>query len=192
MGFSFGGIIIDHDFTQDVRKAQGLALDKVSYKVILEACLAALREIDVEAFAEDLLIDFSEATKNRFWDYAVATVNGKTLIINKFLGTVQESGGEVFKRCSKRGAVLAFHIDDGSGTYMFSLYRDGERVRYRSFGHGLSDDEGALLPGEPMEVGAEKESGDTTQGKVINAFLGQELFSLFELEMVHLKAKDDD
>ncbi|AGC47779.1 hypothetical protein MYSTI_06506 [Myxococcus stipitatus DSM 14675] len=185
MGWNFGGIIIDHDFTRDVRKAQE------PFEVLREAGLAALRAIGVGAVAHDEPIDLDEATKNMFWDHAVAVVHGKTLVMGKFLGMEQEAWVDEFSECSKHGAVLAYHFDDSSGTYMFSLFRDGERVRFRSFGNGLCDDEGELIPGEPMEAGEEwQESGYDTQSNVIEAFLGQNFFSLsFEMKMVHLEVK---
>ncbi|QSQ13396.1 hypothetical protein [Myxococcus landrumensis] len=185
MGWNFGGIIIDHDFTQDVRKTD------VPFEVMREAGLAALRELGIEASSQEAFIDLEEATKSMFWDHAVTTFRGKTLVMGKFLGMEQESMVSQFSRCSKRGAVLAYHFDDGSETYMFSLFRDGRRVRFRSIGHGLSDDEGELLPGEPMEVGEERdEDGHSTQKKVIEAFLGQNLFTLFDdLKLVHFVPK---
>ncbi|MCY1077112.1 hypothetical protein [Archangium lansingense] len=40
-----------------------------------------------------------------------------------------------FEACSrKHGPVFVFWFDDPSGTYMFSLFRNGERVRFRSRG----------------------------------------------------------
>ncbi|WP_338864067.1 hypothetical protein [Myxococcus stipitatus] len=185
MGWNFGGIIIDHDFTQDVRKSED------PFEVLREAGVAALKAIDVEAFAHDEPIDLLGATKDQFWDHAVAIVHGKTLVMGKFLGMEQEAWVDEFSECSKRGAVLAYHFNDASGTYIFSLFRDGERVRFRSFGPGLSDDEGELIPGEPMEAGEEwDEHGYGTQSNVIEAFLGQDFFTLsFEMKMVHFVPK---
>ncbi|WP_342375876.1 hypothetical protein NVS55_31985 [Myxococcus stipitatus] len=186
MGWNFGGIIIDHDFTQDVGKSED------PFEVLREAGVAALSAIGVEAFAHDAPISLYEATKIMFWDHAVAIVHGKTLVMGKFLGMEQEAWVRKFSACSKHGAVLAYHFDDSSGTYMFSLFRDGERVRFRSFGNGLADDEGELIPGEPMEAGQEwQEHGYDTQSNVIEAFLGQNFFRLsFEMEMAHLEVKD--
>jgi hypothetical protein len=48
----------------------------------------------------------------------------------------------------KRGPTLIFWINDASGSYMFSLFKQGARVRFFSSGPGLSDDEGEPLPAE--------------------------------------------
>ncbi|ATB37886.1 hypothetical protein CYFUS_003311 [Cystobacter fuscus] len=85
-----------------------------------------------------------------------------------------------FEACSrKHGPVFVFWFDDPSGTYMFSLFRNGERVRLRNWGECMSDDEVEPLPGEPAKATHPFEH----QMAALEAFVGRSFHDLREVKM---------
>lgn len=164
MGWNFGGAVIDFDFRSVVETDLDPELRRMRFdeetpeerlsRQTTDAGTLALAELAIRASSADAPVAFDDATSRYFDDYAVGVVGGKTVILGRGLGLYQDAAKSV-EACNRvsrtRGAVLAFWFDDTSGSYMFSVFRDGARVRFRSRGEGLHDDEGAPVPGEPDE-----------------------------------------
>jgi hypothetical protein len=192
MGWNFGGAIIDFDFHSVVdpllepERRQYLdgseTPEEVRSKAQIDAGIVALEALDLSAAPADAPISFADATSRDFDGYAVGMVDRKTLILGGWLGLDQDSPKlkSAYERVSReRGAVFAFWFNDASSTYCFSMFRDGARVRFRSSGPGMHDDEGARVPGEPVE-GAR---GHDDQMAVLAAVTGRLFFDLSELHL---------
>ncbi|PTL76975.1 hypothetical protein DAT35_45825 [Vitiosangium sp. GDMCC 1.1324] len=187
---SFGGAIIDFDFHTVVDELLDEAFrifitgnetaDELRVKRLQEAGAVALQELEVSVNLGDAPLEFGDLLGASFDQYAVGMVGKKTVVIGRFIGLDQDSYTGGFQACSrKHGPVFVFSFDDSSGTYMFSLFRNGERVRFRSRGNGMSDDEGTPLPGEPTK---EIHPFDH-QMAALEAFVGRSFHDLQEVKM---------
>ncbi len=187
MGWNFGGAVIDFDFRkvigelgEDLARPRhgGESAEELEEKDRIDAGAMALAESGWRANAADARLSFGEASSRDFFDFACARVNGKTLLLSSAIGTSQEGPADpvLCALSSRRGDVLLFWINDASGTYAFSLFHKGQRVRLFTTGDGLSDDEGALLPGEA----GERHGYDRTMA-VFMSFLGATVMDLFDM-----------
>ncbi len=162
MGWNFGGAVIDFDFRTLVATHLAPELRRPRFsddspeerasKDTIEAGILALDDLSIAASPADCPIAFDDATSRDFDDYAVGIVDGKTVILGRAIGLHQDAAKsvEACQRISReRGAVVAFWFNDASDSYVFSVFRDGARVRLRSRGPGLDGDEGSPVPGEP-------------------------------------------
>jgi len=192
MGWNFGGAVIDFDFHSVVdtllepERRQYLTgaetPEEARSKAQIDAGAVALDALDLSADPADAPITFADATSRDFDDYAVGMVDRKTVILGRGLGLHQDSPGlrSACERVSReRGAVFAFWFNDASDTYVFSVFRDGARVRFRSSGPGLHDDEGARVPGEPEETS----EGHDHQMAMLVAVTGRPFIDLLELQL---------
>lgn len=137
MGDNYGGVIVDYDFGYSelpVVDAGSAALSAFGMTVRHSGSIAA-----------------REARSRDFDDYAVGFVDGRTLILGRSFGLDQENDRELAAAVSKGRAVLAFWFNDAASSYMFSLYRDGELVRFRSRGPGMDSELGEPAAGEPTK-----------------------------------------
>ncbi|MCE9669633.1 hypothetical protein LY474_17700 [Myxococcus stipitatus] len=206
MGSVYGGAIIDFDFhpivdevlEPEVRQPiDGTETPEArALKALKDAGMVALRALRISPrVALDAPISYDDATLSSFsfTEYAVGVVNGKTLVLNWMLGADQQSTFKGFEACSREhGPVLVFYYDDRTSTYAYSLFRDGKRVRLRVGGPSVptseEEDEGELLPGEPMVVGEEDEVDIATiEDRVVEAFLGQPLNQCDGLLLAHFE-----
>ena len=187
MGWNFGGAVIDFDFLkvigelgEDLARSRhgGESAEELEEKDRIDAGAMALAESGRSANAADAPLSFEAASSRDFCDFACARVNGKTLILSSAIGTSQEGPADpvLCALSSRRGDVLLFWVNDASGTYAFSLFRKGQRVRLFTTGDGLSDDEGAPLPGEA----GQRHGYDRTMA-VFVSFLGVTLRELFDV-----------
>jgi hypothetical protein len=192
MGWNFGGAVIDFDFHAVVdtlleqERRQYLTgaetPEEVRSKAQIDAGVVTLEALELSAAPADAPITFADATSRDFDDYAVGMVDGKTVILGRRLGLDQGSPElkSAYERVSReRGAVFAFWFNDASNTYVFSVFRGGARVRFRSSGPGMHDDEGARVPGEPEEVSG----GHDHQMAVLAAVAGRSSVDLLELQL---------
>lgn len=192
MGWNFGCAIIDFDFHAVVdtllepERRQFLTgaetPEEACSKAQIDAGVVALEALDCSAAPAGAPISFADATSRDFDDYAVGTVAGKTVILGRRLGLHQDSPAPraAYERVSREcGAVFAFWFNDASDTHVFSVFRDGARVRFCSSGPGLSDDEGARVPSEPEEGSG----GHDHQVAVLEAVAGRWLVDLLELQL---------
>ncbi|APR84582.1 Hypothetical protein A7982_09931 [Minicystis rosea] len=192
MGFNFGGVVIDFDF----RTVTNALLEEWErqyiignetpeerrHKSLMDVGSLVLKLIGYGADVADAPIELFDATSPSFQDYAVGEIDGKTLILSSSIGLDQEATelqDTLAQMSRERGAVLVFWFDDRTGTYMFSVFRDGARVRFHSTGHGLSDDEGAKVAGEPDAPC----HGHEYQMRVLEAFVGRPFRELVHLQM---------
>ncbi len=165
MGWNFGCAIIDFDFHSVVdalleperqRYLTGAETpEEARCMAQMDAGIVALEALGLPANPDDSPITFMDATSRDFNDYAVGMIDGKTVIVGRRLGLDQDSPAlaAAYAQVSReRGEVFAFWFNDASDTYMFSAFRDGARIRFRSSGPGLNVDEGARVPGEPEET----------------------------------------
>ncbi|MCY0997347.1 hypothetical protein OWM54_09395 [Myxococcus sp. MISCRS1] len=204
MGSVNGGAIIDFDFHALVDEAlepeSPQSIDGTEtpearkLKALKDAGMVALRALGISArIPLDAPISYDDATVSSFMDYAVGVVDGKTLVLNWMLGADQQFTVKGFKECSRQhGPVLVFYYDDRTSTYAYSLFRDGKRVRLRVGGPSVptseEEDEGELLPGEPMVVGEEDEVDiGTVEDRVVEAFLGRPLNQCDGLLLAHFE-----
>lgn len=183
MGYTFGGAVIDFDFRKllAARSAEVPRDDDGSEEpwdeAVAEAGALALAALELRAREASMPISFDEATSRYFDHHAVGFVAGKTVILGRGAGLYQEDPKsiEACKRVSReRGTVLPFWFDDTSGSYMFSVFRDGERVRFRSRGEGMDGEEGAPVAGEPEAATGPHDH----QLTLLNAIVGQAFFGL--------------
>jgi hypothetical protein len=101
-------------------------------------------------------LTFAEATSRRNEGTAVGIVNGRTLLLDHLLpyDCAYEPGregplDERLRSLSVGGDILNFVCDGASGTYCFSLFRQGERIRrWAGDPDGVSCDEGSPLAAE--------------------------------------------
>lgn len=137
MGWNYGGAVIDFDYTA----ANGGDVQKAGVQV--------LEELGQSVIAADAPIHFDDASSRDFDGFAFVTIGGKALVLSRAVGFNQESMVDEGNAISaKRGEVVFFLFNDASGSYMYSVYRHGARVRFFSAGPGLSDDEGEPHPAE--------------------------------------------
>jgi hypothetical protein len=158
MGSNYGGAIIDFDFrtaiselSEDQARMRHGAETPVELeeKNRIDAGTIALSHFPWSVNPADAPISFEDASSRDFDDYAYAPVNGKTVLLGRNIGMCQEDLVEEGNALSmKRGRTLIFWINDASGSYAFSVFEKGKRVRFFTSGPGLSDDEGEALPAE--------------------------------------------
>jgi hypothetical protein len=161
MGWNFGCVIIAFDFQTVIDKLveperrqflTGFETpDERRSKELIDIGMAVFQELDVGAAPDDAPISFSDATRRDFDDYAVAVVDGKTLLAGRYFGLDQESKhlAEVYAQISAQyGRVTVLWCNDASGTYMVSVFQNGTRCRFWASGPGLAENEGAFVAGE--------------------------------------------
>ncbi|XXF75176.1 hypothetical protein P2318_19090 [Myxococcaceae bacterium GXIMD 01537] len=189
MGLNFGGAVIDFDFHIVVEEFLDSAVrqfisgretpEERKQKALMEAGEVALQRLGIDVHPGDAPLDFADAMDLAHDVYAVGMAGRKTVVLGGTIGLDQEQSAEAFARCSREhGAVLVFSFDDDRGRYMFSVFRDGARVRFHSTGPGLSDDEGERVPGEPAEPGNEHDH----QMAVLESFVGMPFRELLKVK----------
>ncbi|WAS95097.1 hypothetical protein [Nannocystis punicea] len=197
MGWNFGGVVIDFDFRSvvdellepaDRRFINGRETpEERRQKALMDVGTLVLRLLGYGADVADAPIEFSDAASASFEDYAVGEIGGKTIVLGAGIALAQETA-ELVERLAaisrERGAVLVFWFNDASGSYMFSVFRDGARVRFRSTGPGLSGDEGERVAGEPQAPC----HGHDYEMAVLEAFVGRPFRELEHLQMERFDA----
>jgi hypothetical protein len=186
MGWNYGGAIIDFDFRtvvnelseDEARMRHGAETpEELEQKNRIDAGTIALSHFPWDVNAADAPIHFESASSRDFDDYAYAPVGNKTVVLGRNIGMCQEELLEEGKALSsKRGTTLIFWINDASGSYMFSIFRQGQRVRFFSSGPGLDDDEGA-----PFSAEEGNEHPHDRINALISSFLGRTLSELFDV-----------
>lgn len=189
MGWNFGAAVIDFDYrtARDeldpaLRKFThpGQSADKKAHNARLEGGQLLVLDLGIVANEADAPISFDDATSRDFDDVAIGFFAAKTVIVGAAIGRDQETGAARFAEISRsRGPVLVVWCNDAASSYTFSVFRDGARVRWRSFGPGLSADRGAPVSGEP--AGGACSGGDLRA--VLAAFAGRSFAALLELEL---------
>ena len=190
MGWNFGGVVIDFDFQTVIEEHLEPELrqfrtgaetpEEARAKARIDAGTVAFQLLGVSAVAADAPVSFAEATSVEFDDYAAGTIGDKTILLGRPIGVEQCSADLVsaFRRMSgEHGSVLAFWLNDASGTRIFSVYRDGRRIRLRSSGPGVHDDEGPEISGEQEAGPSDREIA------VLEGFVGAPLATLWDLPM---------
>ena len=186
MGSNFGGAVIDFDFRtvlKELSEDQGVMRhgaetpEEVEQKNRIDAGSIALSHFPWSVNPADAPIHFESASSRDFDDYAYAPVGNKTVVLGRNIGMCQEELVEEGNALSqKRGTTLIFWINDASGSYMFSVFKEGKRVRFFSSGPGLSDDEGEPLPAEANQ----KHPHDRII-ELVSELLGISMIDLFEV-----------
>lgn len=197
MGWNFGCVIIAFDFQTVIDKLveperrqflTGFETpDERRSKELIDIGMAVFQLLDVGAAPDDAPISFSDATRRDFDDYAVAVVDGKTLLAGRLFGLDQESKhlADVYAQISAQyGAVTALWCNDASDTYMVSVFQNGTRCRFWASGPGLAENEGPLVTGERI---AEIHGHDRLMG-ILQAAAGKSLSSLVDLPMERFSA----
>ena len=197
MGWNFGGAIIDFDFHAVIDallapehrqlRTGAETEDEARSKALIDAGVVALEMLGISAVPADAPISFDDATRRDFDDYAVGMIGEKTVLLGQSLGLHQDSPESVSacERVSReRGAVFVFWFNDASDTHVFSVFREGKRVRYRSSGPGLGGDEGARVPGEPEDA----RGGHDRQMALLEAVAGRWFVDLLGLQMERFSA----
>lgn len=183
MGWNYGGAVIDFDY----RAALGELAERAQLRVgplddaerhakdLMDCGVLALEDLGLTATPADAPVSFDDASSRDFDDLACGLVGGKTVLLGRRLGLDQLTLAPAAEALSaRRGPLLLFWLNDASGTYQFSLFRAGRRVRLWSAGEGLHDDEGAPLPAEA----AHAHGFDRTMA-VVRALLGEvDLFAV--------------
>jgi|JI10StandDraft_1071094.scaffolds.fasta_scaffold66638_2 hypothetical protein len=160
MGWNFGGAVITFDYrtvaSELEERAQlrfaGMSAEELSAKDRMDAGVLALGDLGIAVNAADAPTDYESATSREYDDYACTVENGRTVLLGRALGlsqTDEDLRAAASATSARRGEVLLFWLNDASGTYQFSVFRAGHRVRCWSQGEGMHDDEG-----EPLEVEA--------------------------------------
>lgn len=186
MGSNYGGAIIDFDFRTVLKELSEdhaqlrhgeETPEELEQKNRIDAGTIAFSHFPWSVNPADAPISFERASSYSFYDYAYAPANGKTVLLGQNIGMSQENLVEEGKALSlKRGDTFIFWINDASGTYAYSFFSRGKRVRYFTSGPGLSDDEGEPLPAE----GGKAHPSDRIN-EVIAAMLGMWPIDLFEV-----------
>ena len=112
-------------------------------------------------------LTFSAATSRRNQATAIGIVNGRTLVLDHLLpydcAYEPDRDGPLDERLrslSLGGDVLNFICDGVSGTYCFSLFRQGRRIRQWAGEPGrVTCDEGQPLPAEAQLPAADTDAG---------------------------------
>jgi hypothetical protein len=186
VGSNFGGAVIDFDFRTVVKelgedRAQlrhgEETPEELEQKNRIDAGVIALSHFPWSVNPADAPIHFEAASSYSFDDYAYAPVGNKTVLLGRNIGMSQEQLVEEGSALSlKRGTTLIFWINDASGSYMFSVFKQGKRVRFFSSGPGLSDDEGEPLPAE-----AKKNHPHDRIIELVSELLGISMIDLFDV-----------
>jgi hypothetical protein len=163
MGWNFGGAVIQFDYRAVAHELEeraqlrlpGLTAVEAASKDCIDAGAVALDDLGVAANPADAPADFAWVTSRDFDDVGCVVVPGRTVLVARDLGLGQGEPARIAAACAtsaRRGEVLLFWINDASGTYQLSVFRDGRRVRCWSAGEGMADDEGAALEAEAGQV----------------------------------------
>lgn len=161
MGWNFGCLIVDVDVFAKVSECLEPELrqfltgaetpEEVQSKRQIDVGTLVLQELGFSAAADDAPISFSDATSRYFDDYAAGIVQGKAVLVGRRFGLDQESPNlvDAYARLSKKfGPVYAFWCNDASDTYMVSVFRDGQRIRFFGTGPGIDENHGEPIVGE--------------------------------------------
>lgn len=163
MSWKFGGIVFAR-----------------SYQGALRDLVGRLGLPNAQAGAE---LTFSEGTSRRNQGMAVGIVNGRTLVLDHLLpydcAYEPDRDGPLDERLrslSLGGDVLNFICDGGSGTYCFSLFRQGGRIRQWAGEPGrVTCDVGQPLPAEAHLPATDVDGGGAGEDRLFavwEAFLG--------------------
>lgn len=112
--------------------------------------------LGLKRVATDEEVTLGDATSSRFEATAVGALGGATLILDQFLPyncSFEDDDlwwfDEQLVEFSKHDDALVVLLDGVSGTYGFSFFSGGERVRRRSVVPGYGEiDEGEAIAGE--------------------------------------------
>jgi hypothetical protein len=149
VSFKFGGVLVEHREIPPTDSS--------------DAILAALHEGRVHRL--DVVIHPEEASSRDAEAPSVTSHRGCVIIFDREAGLRCEFEQEGMSKYDARlaaltmarpeiGRAMVFHLDGTSGTYAFSVFADGSRVRRWAFiptdPEPLRIDEGAPLPTEPQ------------------------------------------
>lgn len=161
MGWNFGCLIVDADVVAKVsewlepERRQFMTghetPEEAQSKRLIDVGTLVFQELDLAAAPDDAPITFSDASSRYFDGYAAGIVKGKTVLVGRRFGLDQESPNlvDAYARLSQKfGPVYAFWCNDASDTYMFSVFREGQRFRFFGTGPGIDENHGAPIVGE--------------------------------------------
>jgi hypothetical protein len=197
VGCNFGCAIIAFDFHQVIdtllepERRQFLSgfetADERRSKELIDIGNAVFQLLDLGAAPDDAPISFSDATRRDFDDYAVAVVDGKTLLAGRYFGLDQESKSlqEAYAQISARyGTVTVLWCNDASNTYLISVFQNGTRSRFIATGPGLAENEGSPVDGEKEEP----IHGHDRLMNIFQAAIGTSYWQLSDLSMERFSA----
>lgn len=133
-------------------------------------------------------LNMESATSAEFFGVGIASVNGITMILGRdiphscsFEKSPLSSLDETLETLSKNGDILCFLVNSSSGTYAWSIFRNGKRVR------GKSIAERKILSDFGNETEYDKGIEITDEGLIhlLENFTGYSYFELvFEKEIL--------
>ncbi len=162
MGFNFGVVVIGYDLRQAIGELEparrqfhlpGESPDERAAKRLIDAGTVLCDQLNLAVIADDANETFGSAIDGLgdggFSRAHFGVRGGVSVLVSASLAIEQTARRADFEQLSRRrGPTSVFWFNDASGSYVMSVFREGQRVRFFSRGEGMHADEGPPLPTE--------------------------------------------